>query len=72
MLDSLELVEAIKWGGPSCTLDNNILIILVGFKNHCAIWFHQGVFLEDTAHPNGEGCPAYTSGGGLHEKYKSC
>lgn len=64
ILNSSELVEAVKWGSPSYILDNNILISLVGFKNHCAIWLHQGVFLEDAAHPNGEGSPAYTSRGG--------
>lgn len=47
VLRSSELVEAVKWGSPSYSLDNSILISLVGFKNHCAIWFHQGVFLED-------------------------
>ena len=48
ILNSLELVEAVKWGGPTYSLDNSILISLVGFKNHCAIWFHQGVFLKDS------------------------
>ena len=47
ILNASELVEAVKWGSPSYTLDSNILISLVGFKNHCAIWFHQGMFLED-------------------------
>lgn len=47
ILKSSELVEAVKWGGPCYILDKNILISLVGFKNHCAVWFHQGVFLED-------------------------
>jgi len=47
ILAATELVEAIKWGSPSYTLDSSILISLVGFKNHYAIWFHQGVFLED-------------------------
>ena len=47
ILNASELVEVVKWGSPSYTLDSNILISLVGFKNHCAVWFHQGVFLED-------------------------
>lgn len=47
ILVETEMEETIKWGSPSYILDSNILISLVGFKNHCAIWFHQGVFLED-------------------------
>jgi len=47
ILNASELVETVKWGSPSYTLDSNTLISLVGFKNHCAVWFHQGVFLED-------------------------
>jgi len=48
ILNASVLVETVKWGSPTYTLDSNILISLVGFKNHCAIWFHQGVFLEDS------------------------
>jgi len=47
ILNSSILSETVKWGSPTYTLDKKILISLVGFKNHCAIWFHQGVFLED-------------------------
>lgn len=43
-----ELVEEIKWGAPSYTLDGKILIGFAAFKNHMGIWFHQGVFLKDT------------------------
>lgn len=47
ILVATEMEEAVKWGSPSYILDSKILISLVGFKNHCAIWFHQGVFLKD-------------------------
>jgi len=47
ILNTSELDETVKWGSPTYTLDGNILISLVGFKNHCALWFHQGVFLKD-------------------------
>jgi len=47
ILNATELVEEVKWGSPSYTLDKNILISIVGFKNHCAMWFHQGAFLKD-------------------------
>lgn len=48
ILKQTSLLETVKWGRPSYTLDGAILITLVGFKNHCAIWFHQGVFLKDS------------------------
>ncbi len=47
ILNATELNEAVKWGSPSYSLDKSILISIVGFKNHCAMWFHQGVFLKD-------------------------
>ncbi len=47
LLNASELVETVKWGSPTYTLDGAILISLVGFKNHCALWFHQGAFLQD-------------------------
>ena len=49
ILAATELAEAVRWGGPSYLLDGSVLISLAGFKNHCAIWFHQGVFLKDAA-----------------------
>ncbi len=47
ILNATELSEAVKWGSPTYSLDKSILISIVGFKNHCAMWFHQGVFLTD-------------------------
>lgn len=43
-----ELVEEMKWGSPTYTLNNKIVAGFAGFKKHYAIWFHQGVFLKDT------------------------
>lgn len=43
-----ELKEEVKWGAPAYTLNGNIVSGLGAFKNHYAIWFHQGVFLKDT------------------------
>lgn len=43
------LAETVKWGAPAYTLDGRNVAGLAGFKNHCALWFHQGVFLEDPA-----------------------
>ena len=42
-----ELLEEIKWGSPTYTLNGKLVAGFVGFKNHYAIWFHQGVFLKD-------------------------
>jgi len=43
-----ELNEEIKWGVPTYTLQGSLVAGLGAFKNHYAIWFHQGVFLKDT------------------------
>ncbi len=42
-----ELTEEVKWGAPAYTYNGSIVSGLGGFKNHYAIWFHQGVFLKD-------------------------
>lgn len=39
--------ETIKWGVPSYTVSGKIVISIGSFKNHYALWFHQGVFLKD-------------------------
>ncbi len=43
------LSEDIKWGIPAYLCDGKNLIGFAGFKQHCALWFHQGVFLKDAA-----------------------
>lgn len=47
ILLAANLEETIKWGTPTYTLDGKNLIGMAGFKNHCALWFHNGVFLKD-------------------------
>ena len=42
-----ELTEEVKWGAPTYTLNGKLVAGLAGFKNHYAIWFHQGVFLKN-------------------------
>ena len=42
-----ELVETIKWGGLTYTINGRNVIGIGGFKNFFTIWFYQGVFLED-------------------------
>jgi len=47
LLRSTSLDEEIKWGMPTYTMDEKNLIGVAAFKNHVALWFHQGVFLKD-------------------------
>ncbi len=42
-----ELTEEVKWGAPIYTLKGKNVIGLAAFKNHFAVWFHNGVFLKD-------------------------
>ena len=38
---------AIKWNAPVYMLDGKNLVGLGGFKQHCAVWFFNGVLLND-------------------------
>ena len=49
VLLAVELNEDIKWGIPAYLYNGKNLIGYAGFKQHCAVWFHQGVFLKDEA-----------------------
>ena len=42
-----ELKEEVKWGKPTYTLNGKLVVGMAEFKNHMALWFHQGVFLKD-------------------------
>jgi uncharacterized protein YdeI (YjbR/CyaY-like superfamily) len=39
--------ETVKWGGPTYTINGKNVCGLAAFKNHCGIWFFNGVFLKD-------------------------
>ncbi len=41
-----QIEEKIKWGAPSLEY-KGVMITLVAFKNHAAIWFHKGALLQD-------------------------
>jgi len=43
-----DLREEVKWGSPTYTMNGKLVAGFAAFKNHYAIWFHQGVFLKDT------------------------
>ena len=42
-----DLLEEVKWGSPTYTMNGKLVAGYAAFKNHYAIWFHQGVFLKD-------------------------
>ncbi|MDT0556599.1 YdeI/OmpD-associated family protein [Patiriisocius hiemis] len=42
-----ELDEVIKWGSPTYSLNGKLVAGIAAFKNHYAVWFHQGVFFKD-------------------------
>lgn len=42
-----ELVETIKWGGPTYTINNKNVLGTGGFKSYVGLWFWNGVFLKD-------------------------
>jgi uncharacterized protein YdeI (YjbR/CyaY-like superfamily) len=41
------LVEELKWGMPTYSINGSIVVGMIGFKNWLALWFYQGVFLSD-------------------------
>lgn len=47
LLISTELEETIKWGAPAYTVNGKNVIGIAAFKNHCALWFHQGALLKE-------------------------
>lgn len=49
ILKDTTLEEKLKWSTPCYTLKNKNVIGLGSFKNHVALWFFNGVFLEDKA-----------------------
>ena len=47
LLISTELEESLKWGAPVYTINGKNVVGMAAFKNHCTLWFHNGVFLKD-------------------------
>lgn len=41
------LEECIKWGAPCYTVDGKNVVGIAAFKEHCGLWFFQGVHLAD-------------------------
>lgn len=47
VLRSIGLEETLKWGAPCYTLDGANIVGVAAFKEHFALWFHQGALLTD-------------------------
>lgn len=46
MFLATSLEETLKWGAPAYTFNGKNVVGLVAFKNHFAIWLHQGALLK--------------------------
>jgi len=49
IIQKTELVETVKWGMPTYTINKKNVIGLGAFKEFFTLWFHQGAFLKDNA-----------------------
>jgi uncharacterized protein YdeI (YjbR/CyaY-like superfamily) len=49
ILQSTELQESVKWGGPVYTINDKNVVGIGAFKSHVALWFYNGSFLKDEA-----------------------
>ncbi len=47
ILQSTELEEDVKWGGPCYTYNGKNVVGMAGFKSYFGLWFHQGALLKD-------------------------
>ncbi len=47
ILNKTELPIAVKWGADVYTHEGKNVVSYGGFKNYCALWFFNGVFLKD-------------------------
>ncbi len=47
ILSGFGLREECKWGKPCYTMDGKNVVIIQGFKEHCALGFFQGALLKD-------------------------
>lgn len=47
ILLSTDLEESIKWSAPTYTINGKNVVGIAAFKNHYALWFHQGALLKE-------------------------
>ena len=66
ILAGFDLSEERKWGKPCYTLNGKNVVIIQGFKEHCALMFFQGALLKDWPGPDfvetESGCTAFVLG----------
>ena len=43
-----QLTEELKWGKPCYTFQKSNIVIIIGFKEYCALGFFKGALLKDT------------------------
>jgi uncharacterized protein YdeI (YjbR/CyaY-like superfamily) len=43
-----QLTEELKWGKPCYTFQKSNIVLIVGFKEYCALIFCKGALLNDT------------------------
>lgn len=41
------LIDKLKWGCPTYTIEGKHVVTIQGFKYHCALLFHEGVLLKN-------------------------
>ena len=44
-----QLTEELKWGKPCYTLQKKIIVLIIGFKEHCVLLFSKGALLKDAS-----------------------
>ena len=49
LLLATELTEELKWGCPCYQWNGKNVVLIHGFKNYCALLFHKGSLLDDSA-----------------------
>jgi uncharacterized protein YdeI (YjbR/CyaY-like superfamily) len=42
-----QLTEELKWGKPCYTFQKKIIVLVIGFKEYCALLFSKGALLND-------------------------
>ncbi|HET8866607.1 MAG TPA: DUF1801 domain-containing protein [Gracilimonas sp.] len=47
LIKRFDLVETIKWGQPTYTINNKNVLAICAFKEHFGIWFFNGALLKD-------------------------
>jgi uncharacterized protein YdeI (YjbR/CyaY-like superfamily) len=47
MILGSELIEEWKWGKPCYTFQNSNIVLIIGFKEYCALLFCKGALLND-------------------------